>query len=185
MNDKKQLLVKSALRLFYENGINSVGINEILQVSGVAKKTLYNHFKSKEELIIATLKLRDSIFLCWLEAALKNSSSNSELVNRLFFALTLWFQNKTPQLSHFRGCFFINTAVEYSDQDCDISRYCREHKFNVRNIIANAMTTENETLLDMICLLKEGAIISAYVSHDLQAAEKCIPLLLPHLQESR
>ena len=48
MNDKKKLLIDTALHLFYENGINSVGINEILKVSGVAKKTMYNHFKSKD-----------------------------------------------------------------------------------------------------------------------------------------
>ena len=52
MSNKRELLTKTALDLFYKNGINSVGINEILKVSGVAKKTLYNYFGSKEELVL-------------------------------------------------------------------------------------------------------------------------------------
>ncbi|WP_299666825.1 TetR/AcrR family transcriptional regulator [uncultured Psychromonas sp.] len=56
MNKKRQLLIDTALSLFYKKGINTIGINEILQVSGVAKNTLYNHFSSKEELILAALE---------------------------------------------------------------------------------------------------------------------------------
>ena len=62
MTNKKQQLTDTALKLFYEKGINSVGINEVLKVSGIAKKTLYNHFSSKEELVLATLEQRDHTF---------------------------------------------------------------------------------------------------------------------------
>ncbi|MDF4603837.1 TetR/AcrR family transcriptional regulator, partial [Vibrio parahaemolyticus] len=55
MNKKKQLLIDTALSLFYKQGINSIGINEVLKVSGVAKRTLYSHFESKEALILAAL----------------------------------------------------------------------------------------------------------------------------------
>lgn len=56
MSKKRQQLINIALQLFYEKGINSVGINEILSVSGIAKKTLYNHFTSKEDLVLAALE---------------------------------------------------------------------------------------------------------------------------------
>lgn len=181
MNDKKQRLIDTALQLFYESGVNSVGINEVLKVSGVAKKTLYNHFKSKEDLIIATLKARDHVFLEWLEAALQDAQTNTDIVTRLFHALAAWFHNEVPQLSRFRGCFFINTAAEFSGQNSDIPLYCRQHKHQVRQLIQRHMPTEDEDLLNMICFLKEGAIISAFVNQDSNAANQCLALLLKYL----
>ena len=63
---KRELLIETAASLFYLKGVNEVGINEILIQSGVAKKTLYHHFKSKEDLIIATLHKRDQTFFFFL-----------------------------------------------------------------------------------------------------------------------
>ena len=80
MNEKRRLLIDTAFRLFYENGINGVGINEILAVSGIAKKTLYSHFASKDELVIATLQERDTVFLTWLDGELKHSNSSREVI---------------------------------------------------------------------------------------------------------
>jgi AcrR family transcriptional regulator len=181
MNDKRQLLIDTALKLFYENGINSVGINEILKVSGVAKKTLYNHFKSKDELIVATLASRDKAFLAWLATALKGAQTNADVVCRLFHSLTSWFKNDVPKLSQFRGCFFINTSAECSDQSSDISKYCMFHKSKVKALIQKNLQNEDDALLDMICTLKEGAIVSAYLNQDNEAAEKCIPWVLNYL----
>ncbi|MEH6532629.1 MAG: TetR/AcrR family transcriptional regulator [Photobacterium frigidiphilum] len=177
MNDKKKLLIDTALHLFYENGINSVGINEILKVSGVAKKTMYNHFKSKDELVVATLELRDKLFLEWLDTKLQCSVNKLDVINILFSAMTAWFKNEVPELSPFRGCFFINTSAECSNKNNAIYLYCANHKVKVRNLIQKYLQTEDESLLDMICLLKEGAIVSAYLNQDLNAANKCIPLI--------
>lgn len=181
MNDKKQRLVDTALALFYDQGINSVGINEVLKVSGIAKKTLYHHFSSKEALIIATLEARDGIFLQWLDTKLQHAPTDTELVSRLFDALTAWFKDEVPELSPFRGCFFINTSAECRDNNSDISRYCAAHKTKVRELIQQHLQTDSQPLLDIICLLKEGAIVSAYVNQDVEAAEKCIPWVLKHI----
>ncbi len=181
MNDKKKLLIDTALHLFYENGINSVGINEILKVSGVAKKTMYNHFKSKDELVVATLESRDKIFLEWLDTQLQRSVNKLDVVNILFSAMTSWFKNEVPELSPFRGCFFINTSAECSNKNNAIYQYCANHKMKVRKLIQKYLQTEDESLLDMICLLKEGAIVSAYLNQDLNAANKCIPLITRHV----
>ena len=110
MNEKRRLLIDTAFRLFYENGINGVGINEILAVSGIAKKTLYSHFASKDELVIATLQERDTVFLTWLDGELKHSNSSREVIEQLFAALTKWFTNQVPELTDFRGCYFIKTS---------------------------------------------------------------------------
>ncbi|MDW6004263.1 TetR/AcrR family transcriptional regulator [Vibrio mangrovi] len=178
VSDKRQLLLDESLRLFYEKGIHAVGINEILKETGVAKKTLYRYFPSKDDLVLETLKYRDQRFLIWLEQALRGSVSNEELVSRLFRALTEWFDDRVPELSHFRGCFFINTSAEFPDTGGEISRYCKAHKESVRQLIGRLLPVPDENLLDMLCILKEGAIVSAFVNQDKTAAERCLPIII-------
>ena len=177
MSKKRQQLIDIALQLFYERGINSVGINEILSVSGIAKKTLYNHFTSKEELVLAALEKRNDNFITWLDMSLKEANTDIEVVNKLFNGLSAWFSNSAVELGNFRGCFFINTSAEFSDPNSKISLYCREHKQQVRQLISQRLSQSNTELLDTICVLKEGAITMAYVNHDLSMPPKCIKMI--------
>ncbi|NQY88902.1 MAG: TetR/AcrR family transcriptional regulator [Colwellia sp.] len=177
MSKKRQQLIDTALQLFYQRGINSIGINEILTVSGIAKKTLYNHFTSKEELVLAALKQRNDNFIAWLDMSLKEANTDIEVVNKLFNGLSAWFSNSAVELGSFRGCFFINTSAEFSDPSSKISQYCRDHKQQVRQLIAQHLSPSNSELLDTICVLKEGAITMAYVNHDLSMPAKCIKIL--------
>lgn len=177
MNIKQQLLIDTALQLFYERGVNSIGINEILNVSGIAKKTLYNHFDSKESLVLAVLKQRNDNFLAWLDTKLKGATTDKDVIEKLFTGLSAWFAGSEVELGDFRGCFFINTAAEFSNPDSDISKYCQNHKQQVRDLIRQYLSKPNAELLDAICLLKEGAITMAYVSNDLTMPEKCIKIL--------
>jgi AcrR family transcriptional regulator len=177
MNEKRRLLVNTAFQLFYERGINSVGINEILKVSGIAKKTLYANFDSKDDLVLETLAERDAAFLNWLGAELHPCENNVKVINVLFSALTKWFYGEVPALANFRGCYFIKTSGECSDAG-RIFHYCVEHKQKVRALIAQHLTCVDDSVIDQVCLLKEGAIVTAYLNHDLKAAEKCIPMAL-------
>lgn len=180
MNTKKQLLIDTALDLFYQNGVNSVGINEILSVSGVAKKTLYRYFDSKEALIIATLMQRHEIFINWLHSCLNNSANNQEFVRSLFNALTKWFHNEVPELADFRGCYFINAAAECAEQSDEISRCCQQHKNRVRAALTVEMPVFDDSHFELICMLMEGAITCAYVQRDLSSADKCITWALSY-----
>jgi len=181
MSVKKQLLIDTALTLFYQQGINSVGINEVLKVSGVAKKTLYSHFPTKEDLILATLAARDEKFINWLSGQLSLATNDKQVVTQLFNSLTCWFNNEVPELAPFNGCFFINSAAEYSNNNHPINQYCHQHKLAVRTLIKQHLSTDNEALLTLIFLLKEGAIVSASMNKEYDSAEKCLPLVLGHL----
>jgi AcrR family transcriptional regulator len=172
MIDKRQHLLETALQLFYANGIQAVGINEVLKTSGIAKKTLYHHFSSKDALVLAALEARDERFCAWFESLIEGSLSNAELVERMFKGLSQWFNNEIEKLDAFRGCFFINTSAEFCDSTGPISSYCKEHKLKIRQIIAKHMVTSDDNLLDALCTLKEGSIVMAYVCQDKQAAEK-------------
>jgi len=177
MNKKRQQLIDTALTLFYAKGINNTGINEVLSVSGIAKNTLYNHFNSKEELIIAALEQRHSLFVDWLKEKLEGAKTNKEVVIRLFSGLEEWFTGTDPELGDFRGCFFINSSAEFSEKQNAIPLFCLYHKQNIRDLIEHYMPEKDDLLLDAICLMKEGATTAAYVSNDTLATKKCIYIL--------
>ncbi|MCK6263779.1 TetR/AcrR family transcriptional regulator [Vibrio sp. ZSDE26] len=164
MSKKRDLLLSTALELFYRHGINSIGINEVIKVSGVAKKTLYSHFSSKEDLVLRALEKRHLTFMQWLGAKLENTTNNSELIDTLFHSLKEWFESHEPELGDFNGCFFINTSAEFHDAKSEISRYCSFHKAQVRQLIQNKLSEDSDDLLNAICLLKEGAITTAYMT---------------------
>ncbi|CAM2956047.1 TetR/AcrR family transcriptional regulator [Vibrio neptunius] len=164
MSKKRDLLLSTALELFYQHGIHSIGVNEVIKVSGVAKKTLYSHFSSKEELILKALEKRHRTFMQWLESKLENTANNRELIDTLFASLESWFNSAEPELSKFNGCFFINTSAEFHDANSEISRYCRFHKAEVRQLIQSKLSEGSEALLNAICLLKEGAITTTYMT---------------------
>lgn len=178
MTTKRQLLIDTALMLFYHKGINSIGINEVLKESGVAKRTLYSHFASKDELVLAALQQRHTIFMHWLSVKLANHTGNIALISALFQALDSWFNNRETALGPFRGCFFINTSAEFSDTASDIVKYCHYHKRQVRELIASQLADASPLLLDAICLLKEGAIVTAQLQGtQQQAAAESIAIL--------
>lgn len=187
MNDKRELLIETALTLFYRHGIRAVGINEVLKQSGIAKKTLYHHFAGKEELIAAALEHRDTLFYGWLSAEMAQYSPGLPAIKGLFATLDRWLHGDVEQLSPFRGCFFINTAVEYGQEAEGLRETCQQHKQKVRTLIQSCLTEKQQAqpgLLDTLCLLKEGAIVTAQVNNDSNAARACLPLLESLLGEA-
>jgi len=184
VNDKRTQLIDTALQLFYLQGIHAIGINEILATSGIAKKTLYNHFASKEALIQACVIERDKRFMAWFEEQCSNAHSVSEFIEKLFDGLDDWINNRVSQIGNFDGCFFVNTAAEYGDSESEIYQLCMQHKLNIERFIEQQlalMLNDSNTLkslADLLLLLKEGVINCAYVMNDKKAAVKAKPLAL-------
>ena len=67
-SEVKNRIIETASFLFYKNGYNLTGINEIISETGIAKATLYNHFKSKEDICLAYLQFKNTSFLKDIEA---------------------------------------------------------------------------------------------------------------------
>lgn len=174
--DKKQQLVEAALSLFYRHGVHAVGINQILEQSSVAKKTLYHHFVSKDELLLATLELRHQRFYQWLEQEL-NGNEGTDPAVKLFDALHLWFEGKAEPLGPFFGCYFQNCAAEYHGPDSTILQLCAQHKLKVKHLVNTHLQSYHlpaeaqSVLLDGLMLLKEGAISMALLHTDPTAAQ--------------
>ena len=89
---RRDHLVATALALFSKHGYHATGIDRILAESGVAKMTLYKHFRSKDELILAALRRRDEEFRRWLQAEIESRAATpSQLVRSA--------HKETPEMS--------------------------------------------------------------------------------------
>jgi AcrR family transcriptional regulator len=160
-------LVSVALRLFHQYGFHATGIDKILAESGVAKNTLYRHFKSKDELILASLRQQDEEFRNWLMRKVEIQNNAVERLLAVFDVYEEW--SRTPT---FFGCMFINAAAEFSDANSPIHVFCKEHKRLVTRYIQELASTTNrnifaaEHLAAYWMLLIDGAIVSTQVSNN-------------------
>lgn len=176
--ERREQLVSVAFDLFYRYGVHAVGINRVLAESGVAKKTLYNHFPSKEELVAATVAYRDRQFFAWMEGHVEGAPVGKEALYAMFHALDDWFHGRDNQLYPFHGCYFINVSAEFGDPEHPIHQQCARHKRAIlgliRNHVSQLLSDEEEVIKmsDAIAMLKEGAIVQAHVLGDLRAAAK-------------
>lgn len=176
MASRRDDLVETALQLFYVHGFNATGIDRILRESGVAKMTLYKHFRSKDELILAALQLRDERFRNWLMSEMEKASADPEQrLLAMFDALEVWFQGAAFKDMGFSGCAFINAASEFSDHGHPAHRIAAEHKRRIVDYLektcAEAKFPDPKAMAEQLALLKEGAISTAHVRDMQEAAQ--------------
>ena len=169
---KREQLVDTAIELFYRGGFNATGIDKVLAEAGVAKMTLYNHFKSKDELILATLRRRDERFRNTLMRSVEERADTPrERLLAVFDAHGEWFHEEG-----FRGCMFINAAAEFSDIADPIHAIAAEHKRLIVGYLAQlareAGVKDPERLAFDLSLLLDGAIVCAQISGDADAASR-------------
>jgi AcrR family transcriptional regulator len=169
---KRDLIVDVALKLFYRQGFNATGVDRIISEAGVSKKTLYSHFRTKDELILATLRKRDELFRNnMMRETERRASDPREKLFAVFDFLTDWFHEK-----EFSGCMFINAAAEFADHANPNHVVSAEHKRLVADYLSQqakeAGARDPAALSHELNLLMEGAIVYAYVMGDKRAAER-------------
>lgn len=169
-SEAKQRLVEAADRLFYRDGIRTVGIDRVIAEAGVAKMTLYTHFPSKDDLILAVLQYREERVLEFFRSSMERHAGRTKDKLRAFFAaLKDWFESPG-----FRGCAFQNAAVELADPSHAGSRFVREHKRRfadmLRGLAEESIGKGAAKLAPAISLLIEGAIMTAVVQGTSDAA---------------
>jgi AcrR family transcriptional regulator len=157
-------LVRTAIEVFAECGFHAAGIDLLLDRAGVSKKTLYNHFASKDELVVAALETYGEEFLRALVAevgALQTTPTSRLLA--VFDVADRWFAS-----DGFHGCLFINAVGEFSAQESPVRAAAERFKRRVRDYLLELVTAvgvrDGEGLADELALLLEGAIVTAQVS---------------------
>lgn len=154
-------ILNTASGLFYREGIRNVGIDRIIAESGVAKMSLYNHFKSKDALIESWLRQQDEQWCEWLKTTIEERASNpSQQLLAIFDALREWFEGPD-----FRGCAFINASVELANADHPGHRVALEHQQSIyryiKSLAQSAEVSSPEQLARQLLLLVQGAIVVA------------------------
>jgi AcrR family transcriptional regulator len=173
-------ILNTACRLFYRHGVNSVGIDRIIEESGVAKMSLYRNFSSKSALIQAYLEYRDIYWRDVFSAYVLNLDQPPEdKVLAYFDLMHQWLA--TP---NFAGCAYINATAEHLDTE-GIGAVIRHHKQQNQNLlttlIEQAGMAEPAELAEQLFLLSEGAIVTASISgspEPMQTARRAAESLL-------
>ena len=166
--DLGERILETAGALFYAEGVHAVGVDRIAAEAGVAKMTLYHHFRSKDELVAAWLRRRDEQWMSSLEAAVGHREGSRVLA--VFDALREWFE--TPG---FRGCAFVNTHAELGSRNPGAAEAVAAHKRALAEYLAELAevdgATEPAALARELLVLVEGAIVTASIQRDPRPAD--------------
>jgi AcrR family transcriptional regulator len=167
----RERLLDAAGDLFYRQGINAVGINAIIARAGIAKATLYQHFASKDDLVLAFLERHHQRWVAWFTQAVEERSDDPrERLLAVFDVLAVWFQDD------FRGCAFINTAVETPDPSSPIRRAILGYKQGLRAYLASlaesAGFAQPDAVAGQLHLLVEGVTVTMLIEGSNDAAHR-------------
>lgn len=159
MPSARQRLMDAAERCFEGRGINATGINDLIAEADVARMSLYNHFASKDDVVVAYLEHRDAAWRQRVERRLAGVDDPRDQI----LAVLREYRGRVAHVG-FRGCLFVNAAAELSD-DHPGWDVIHRHKDSVRELLRSlaeaAGLAKPDRLADELFLVAEGAIVTA------------------------
>lgn len=162
----KERLVETASNLFYQNGYNNTGINEIIEKAQIAKASLYSNYKTKDALCIAYLNYKEKGFHKQLNKFLKDKQKGKVRVLALFDFLRELYREP-----NFKGDWCQNILAELPIDNQTIKPEIIKHKENLKNYIFDLVSDnlndkQPEKLASKLYLLFEGALTESYLQQD-------------------
>lgn len=184
-SEARQRILETADRLFYQDGLRAVGIDRIIAEAEVAKMSLYKHFPSKDDLILAVLKYREEKILEFFTAGMERHGKRTKDRLRAFFAaLKDWFESPG-----FRGCAFQNAAVELADSKHPGSDFVKGHKRRFQEFLAGLVEESlgkgAAQVAPAVGLLVEGAIVTAVIQGSPDAVDVARDAALKMVAEAK
>jgi AcrR family transcriptional regulator len=155
-------ILASAYELFSRKGVRAVGVDEVIARADVAKATLYRHFPSKDDLVLAFLQEREQLWTRgWVEAeARRRAGTPEEQLLAIFDLFDEWFRR-----DDFEGCSFINVLLEANDRGTRIGSASAAHLATIRSIIRQlaieAGLRDPEAFAHSWHILMKGSIVAA------------------------
>lgn len=178
----KERILKTADRLFYEQGYLATGVNQIIADARVAKASFYQHFPSKEDLLMAYITAHNAELFNELYRVIKPYDQAKAKVIALFDFLMMFTEH-----TEFRGCAFVNLTAEFPEPDSQPRQQIAQFKTDLRDFIEQLVQTikpvdtvsnSKETakmptklLSDTIFLLFEAAMVESRIHHQLWPIE--------------
>jgi AcrR family transcriptional regulator len=154
----KERILETADRLFYLRGIRAVGVDTIAAEIGISKRTLYNHFPSKDELIAAYLERR-------FVRPRPSDKPPAEQILGTFDALERRFSSRD-----FRGCPFVNAVAELGAEDRSVKKIAIAFKESrrvwFRDLLKQLDVADADDLATQLTLLVDGSIAQDLVRDD-------------------
>lgn len=163
----RQKLIAAADSLFYNQGIRAVGVDAIARAAGVTKRTLYYHFKTKDDLIAAYLEGRDRPTLGRYQSLVPETREPAaRRVQRVFEHL-----GKSSQDRHWRGCSFLRAAAEFANlPGHPTRRIAARHKKSFESWLEDILRmdgiAEPAELARQIMILFDGAVAQILIHRD-------------------
>ena len=159
----RQKILETASKLFYEKGIPYVGIKEVISESGIAKRTLYRWFSSKDKLIEEVTKYRAQQWIGWFEKAVtERGNTPKEQLLATFDVMREWYASPG-----FRGCPFINAVLEIADASHKAHHVSIDLRESIRKIVmrlaAEAGVQNPDAFSRQYLLLIGGASLMATI----------------------
>jgi AcrR family transcriptional regulator len=181
----RQRIMNAAYELFSRRGIRAVGTDEVIECAGVARATLYRHFATKNDLVLAVLERREEIWTHGLiegQSAQRGTTPEEQLL-AIFDVMHEWFQ----QRDRYEGCSFTNVLLELG-ADHPAGQACITHIDHVRDVVRRralaAGLTDVEDFASSWHILMKGAIVLAAVG-DLNAAQRAQKMAARLIEQHR
>ena len=171
----KERILQTADKLFYLQGIRAIGVDTIAAEIGISKRTLYNHFPSKDALIAAYLQRR-------FVHASPSDKPPAEQILATFDSLERRFAAKD-----FRGCPFVNAVAELGSEDQSVRKiaiaFKESRRLWFRDLLVQIGVGNAEALATQLAVLVDGCIAQDLVRNDpamARAAKEAATVLLRH-----
>jgi AcrR family transcriptional regulator len=131
--EARERVLDAAYELFARRGIRATGVDDVIERAGVAKATLYRHFPSKEDLVLAFLERREQLWTReWVEdEARRRGDSPEEQLLAIFDLFDEWFHRED-----FEGCSFVNVLLEFGGSNGHaLGQAAAAHLENIRSVV--------------------------------------------------
>ncbi|MGW1984190.1 TetR/AcrR family transcriptional regulator [Streptomyces collinus] len=163
MSEARARLLDTATRIFYAEGIHSVGVDRIIAEAQVTRATLYRHFKGKEELILSYLQRADHGMRGQVAAIREQGLSAPDTVRAVSRSIAEGIQS-----AGFRGCAFLNAAAEYPDPGHPVHRAVLDHRHwfleTATQLLEDAGCAPAEVAGRHFVMLRDGAMAAGCLS---------------------
>ena len=170
-HSKRDSVLDTAENLFSKQGFTATGINQITEQAGVASMTLYNNFKNKGELVVATLERRSDRLLLDIENEVdKQTKGSPKRILAVFDALSFWITEELNKPQGFTGCMFLKAVHEYGSEKSAERAVALKHKQDIVDLFERELKVLNFSDFKLAALslqlLVDGAISQAQLLKD-------------------
>jgi AcrR family transcriptional regulator len=180
----RERIMSTAAELFFQQGYRATGINEVIEKSGVAKATFYNHFPTKEDLCLAYLQDRNTSEYEAITAFVRDHDTPRERLLAVIESVEPWLK-----ANRLRGCAFLNMVAEIPDPRNLLRREGHKHYESLRRLIRdlaheliqsdreNYGELDADRLADDYLVILGGTIAMTEIYHDIWPARQGVEMV--------